>query len=38
VNELERRFALADAQAKNFAYGLAQETKQSQEGGEMKSL
>jgi hypothetical protein len=34
VKELERRFALAEARAKNFAYGLAQETKQSQETGE----
>ena len=35
-NELERRFALADARAKNYAYGLAEEIKQSQETDEMK--
>ena len=31
VNELERRFALAEARAKNYAYGLAEEIKESQE-------
>ena len=30
-NELERRFALAEARAKNYAYGLAEQIKQSQE-------
>jgi len=31
VNELERRFALQEAQAKNYAYGLAVRIKESQE-------
>ena len=31
VNELERRFALQEAQAKNYAYGLAVQIKESQE-------
>jgi len=31
VNELERRFALQEAQAKNYAYGLAAQIKESQE-------
>src|ERR1044072_7457904 len=31
VNELESRFALAEARAKNYAYGLAEQIKQSQE-------
>ena len=30
VNELESRFAIAEARAKNYAYGLAEQTKQSQ--------
>ena len=34
VNELESRFALAEVRAKNYAYGLAEQTKQSQETGE----
>ena len=33
-SELERRFALADARAKNYAYGSAEQIKQSQETGE----
>ena len=31
VNELESRFALAEARAKNHAYGLAEQIKESQE-------
>ena len=31
VNELERRFALQEAQAKTYAYGLAVQIKESQE-------
>jgi hypothetical protein len=34
VNEMERRFKLNADQAKNFAYGLAEEIKQSQESAE----
>ena len=36
VNELESRFALAEARAKNYAYGCAEQIKQSQETGEMR--
>jgi hypothetical protein len=36
VNELESRFALAEARAKNYAYGLAEQIKRSQET-EMRS-
>jgi len=36
VNELESRFALAEARAKNYAYGLAEQIKQSQETDEMR--
>ena len=36
VNELESRFALAEDQAKDYAYGLAEQIKQSQETGKMK--
>ena len=38
LNELESRFALAEAQAKNYAYGEAERIKQSQETDEMRSL
>jgi hypothetical protein len=31
VNELERRFVLQEAQAKDYAYGLAGRIKESQE-------
>jgi hypothetical protein len=34
VNEMERRFKLIADEAKNFAYGLAEEIKQSQESAE----
>lgn len=36
VNELESRFALAEARAKNYAYSLAEQIKQSQETGGMR--
>lgn len=36
VNELERRFLLQDNQAKDYAYGVAERIKQSQETGETK--
>jgi hypothetical protein len=36
VNELESRFALAEARAKNYACGLAEQIKQSQETNEMR--
>jgi hypothetical protein len=35
VNELENRFALAEARARDYAYGAAERIKQSQETGEM---
>jgi hypothetical protein len=35
VNELESRFTLAEARAKNYAYGLAEQIKQSQETDEI---
>ena len=35
-DELKRRFVLQDNQAKNYAYGLAEQIKQSQETDEMR--
>ena len=38
VNELESRFVLAEARAKNYAYGLAEQIKQSQETANQSAL
>jgi len=36
VNELESRFALAEDRAKDYAYGLAEQIKESQETGKLR--
>jgi len=38
VNELEHRFVLQEDRAKDYAYGVAERTKQSQESAKLKSL
>jgi len=37
-NELKHRFVLQDDRAKDYAYGLAERIKESQESGDMKLL